>query len=151
MKYFPQTISAAKEIEEERKQEESAKLKVDFNDDDDQLDESIRANHCFFVQEMEEEFGEDRLGRLRTRLWDLLEYPETSKVLFSYLPEGITGCFFAHTFQKVQQGVFLLSGKFLRILLIFCLQAAQIISLFSISFVLLSTCTFMVRIHNSQD
>ena len=48
MKYFPQTISAAKEIEEERKQEESAKLKVDFNDDDDQLDESIRANHYFF-------------------------------------------------------------------------------------------------------
>ena len=94
MKYFPQTISAAKEIEEERKQEESAKLKVDFNDDDDQLDESIRANHCVLVQEMEEEFGEDRLGRLRTRLWDLLEYPETSKVLFSYLPEGITGCFF---------------------------------------------------------
>ena len=138
MKYFPQTISAAKEIEEERKQEESAKLKVDFNDDDDQLDESIRANHYFFVQEMEEEFGEDRLGRLRTRLWDLLEYPETSKVLFSYLPEGTTGCF-------------LRSGKFLRILLIFCLQAAQIISLFSISFVLLSTCTFMVRIHNSQD
>ena len=81
MKYFPQTISAAKEIEEERKQEESAKLKVDFNDDDDQLDESIRANHCVLVQEMEEEFGEDRLGRLRTRLWDLLEYPETSKVV----------------------------------------------------------------------
>ena len=34
-------------------------------------------------QEKEEEFGEDRLGRLRTCLWDLLEYPETSKVFCS--------------------------------------------------------------------
>ena len=34
-------------------------------------------------QEKEEEFGEDRLGRLRTCLWDLLEYPETSKVFYS--------------------------------------------------------------------
>ena len=33
------------------------------------------------IQEKEEEFGENRLGRLRTCLWDLLEYPETSKVV----------------------------------------------------------------------
>ena len=35
MKYFPQTISAAKEIEEERKQEEKAKLKAGYNDAED--------------------------------------------------------------------------------------------------------------------
>ena len=41
----------------------------------------LRAN--LKSQEKEEEFGEDRLGRLRTCLWDLLEYPETSKVFYN--------------------------------------------------------------------
>ena len=90
MKYFPQTISAAKEIEEERKQEEKAKLKAGYNaeeDADDVEDAEENADdddplcHPSFIQEKEEEFGEDRLGRVRTCLWDLLEYPETSKVV----------------------------------------------------------------------
>ena len=42
-------------------------------------DKILRAN--LKSQEKEEEFGEDRLGRVRTCLWDLLEYPETSKVV----------------------------------------------------------------------
>ena len=94
MKYFPQTISAAKEIEEERKQEEKAKLKAGYNDAEDADDVEENADdveenaddddplcHPSFIQEKEEEFGEDRLGRVRTCLWDLLEYPETSKVV----------------------------------------------------------------------
>ena len=90
MKYFPQTISAAKEIEEERKQEEKAKLKAGYNDvedaeeDADDVEDADADNplcHPSFIQEKEEEFGEDRLGRVRTCLWDLLEYPETSKVV----------------------------------------------------------------------
>ena len=90
MKYFPQTISAAKEIEEERKQEEKAKLKAGYNyvedaeenaDDADYADDDNPLCHPSFIQEKEEEFGEDRLGRVRTCLWDLLEYPETSKVV----------------------------------------------------------------------
>ena len=98
MKYFPQTISAAKEIEEERKQEEKAKLKAGHNDvedaeeDTDDVEENaddVEENaddddplcHPSCYQEKEEEFGEDRLGRVRTCLWDLLEYPETSKVV----------------------------------------------------------------------
>ena len=44
-------------------------------------DKILRAN--LKSQEKEEEFGEDRLGRLRTCLWDLLEYPETSKVFYN--------------------------------------------------------------------
>ena len=45
------------------------------------------------TKEKEEQFGEDRLGRLRTCLWDLLEYPETSKVgrgtwLMTMFPTG---------------------------------------------------------------
>ena len=90
MKYFPQTISAAKEIEEERKQEEKAKLKAGYNDADDaddaddaeeNADDDNPLCHPSCIQEKEEEFGEDRLGRVRTCLWDLLEYPETSKVV----------------------------------------------------------------------
>ena len=91
MKYFPQTISAAKEIEEERKQEEKAKLKAGHNDVEDaeenaddveeNADDDDPLCHPFCIQEKEEEFGEDRLGRVRTCLWDLLEYPETSKVV----------------------------------------------------------------------
>ena len=91
MKYFPQTISAAKEIEEERKQEEKAKLKAGHNDVEDaeenaddveeNADDDDPLCHPSFIQEKEEEFGEDRLGRVRTCLWDLLEYPETSKVV----------------------------------------------------------------------
>ena len=104
MKYFPQTISAAKEIEEERKQEEKAKLKAGYNDAEDAdnaeedaddvedaeedaeegAEDAVDDNplcHPSCIQEKEEEFGEDRLGRVRTCLWDLLEYPETSKVV----------------------------------------------------------------------
>ena len=91
MKYFPQTISAAKEIEEERKQEEKAKLKAGHNDVEDAEEDADDAEenadddnplcHPSCIQEKEEEFGEDRLGRVRTCLWDLLEYPETSKVV----------------------------------------------------------------------
>ena len=110
MKYFPQTISAAKEIEEERKQEEKAKLKAGYNDAEDadnaeedaddvedaeedadnaedaeeDAEDAVDDNplyHPSCIQEKEEEFGEDRLGRVRTCLWDLLEYPETSKVV----------------------------------------------------------------------
>ena len=43
-------------------------------------------------QEKEEEFGEDRLGRLRTCLWDLLEYPETSKVFYNRVNDNRVGC-----------------------------------------------------------
>ena len=43
-------------------------------------DEDAGDDNPACIQEEEEKFGEDRLGRLRTCLWDLLEYPETSKV-----------------------------------------------------------------------
>ena len=32
------------------------------------------------VREREEDFGDNLLGRVRTWTWNLLEYPETSKV-----------------------------------------------------------------------
>ena len=46
---------------------------------------------CHITKEKEEQFGEDRLGRLRTCLWDLLEYPETSKVGLGNLTTFLTG------------------------------------------------------------
>ena len=55
IKYFPHTVSAKKEMEEEKKERTLA-------------DE----------REMEENFGNSCLGKMQTFLLDILEYPETS-------------------------------------------------------------------------
>ena len=57
LKYFPQIVSAKKEIEEEEKIQSLAR-----------------------EREVEEDFGNSCLGRCRSKLWDIMEYPETSKI-----------------------------------------------------------------------
>lgn len=71
MKYYPQTTSARSEIDEEMKEEEKAKVKVFFP--------ISFLYYMFSSKESEEHFGDHLTGRVRRRLWDLLEYPETSK------------------------------------------------------------------------
>ena len=56
LKYFPQTVKATREQDEEKIE----RL---------QYSQRLRA----------ENFGSDLLGKLRSRIWDLLEYPETSR------------------------------------------------------------------------
>ena len=56
LKYFPTTVSAKNELEEEKIENQLAEERV-----------------------RDENFGSDRVGKLRSFLWDLLEYPETSK------------------------------------------------------------------------
>ena len=56
LKYFPKTVSARREMEEERKEQNRNKRR-----------------------EREETFGDSGLGRVRMAVWDILEYPETSK------------------------------------------------------------------------
>ena len=56
LKYFPTTVSAKKEMEEETIESQ-------------QYEERVQ----------DEDFGNDNMGRLRTFLWDLFEYPETSR------------------------------------------------------------------------
>ena len=55
VKYYPERETCTKELEGERKSKEK---------------EARRKK--------EEDFGDTRLGRLRTWLWNLTEYPETS-------------------------------------------------------------------------
>ena len=56
LKYFPTTVSAKKELQEETIESQ-------------QYEERVK----------DEDFGNNNVGRLRTFLWDLFEYPETSR------------------------------------------------------------------------
>ena len=56
LQYFPKTVSAHVEKHEDDLENELAEKRL-----------------------KEENFGDDLIGRYRTKLWDILEYPETSK------------------------------------------------------------------------
>ena len=57
LKYHPDTATASKELEEERRDKET-----------------------FVEKERDEKRGKDCIGRFRSAMWDVLEYPETSKL-----------------------------------------------------------------------
>ena len=57
LKYHPENARDQKELEEDKKEKES-----------------------FAEKEKDEKFGKTSFGKLRSFMWDLLEYPETSKL-----------------------------------------------------------------------